>query len=243
MSKSILLFSTAVLSTLGVVLTQTPNRFSALGVTKALRERVVNGEIEISDVDTVPLPNDPTQHVSEVSYSQVKQLLAELHECVGGPLSIADFTPTPTKDSATGSRYYEYVKNDSIQASPPAPVPASSQQTFGGPAVQNVAKQPALTGESAKIVSYVQNKLATGEAPTLKQIQSRLKDTTLRCKDIASILTSSGASLTTNLLAFSLTRVTALGANPIASTSPVIVKSGTGRLYPFAALNALKKGI
>ena len=105
-TKTSLLFSTAVLSTLGIVLASSPNRFSALGVTKALRDRVGSGDIEISDVVQIPLPSDPATLVSEVSYPKVKQLLSELHESVSGPLSLSEFIPTPTRDGATGNFYY-----------------------------------------------------------------------------------------------------------------------------------------
>ena len=238
-----LLFSTAVLSTLSLVLASSPDRFSALAVTNALRDRVSNGEIEITDVPKIPLPSaDPNAGVlvSEVSYTKVKQLLSELHESVAGVFSLADFTPTSTKDAATGARYYEYVKRTSVSNTMPTP-----SQSFAKPPVPSVAPKistPANTqsGEAAKILSYVQNKLSVGQSPTLKQIQSRLKDTPLRCKDIADILISLGAGITTHPTTFYRSSVTSMNQSPAKVSSALTIKqsSPTG-LYPYAALSAL----
>jgi hypothetical protein len=243
-TKTSLLFSTAVLSTLGQILATSPNRFSALGVTKALRERVSNGEIEITDVPQIPLPDSAPNAgvlVSEVAYPKVKQLLAELHESVSGPLSLSEFVPTRTKDATTGASYYEYVKGDGNITLTPVTLPNTPPPTVKPPttSVLPTIQSPANLkgGEVENIVSYVRNKLAAGQCPSLKQIQSRLKDTSLRCKDIALVLSSAGATLANNPQAFSLTVVTALAPNRPVPSTPVTVKPAqTSGLYPYAAI-------
>ncbi len=151
--------------------------FSAFDITRSLREKVSNGEYDISDVDKDTFGG---QLVSVVEHESVKDIVKELFK----EDLIPDYTPKNFFDSAKGRSYVKYSFSNGAATQPitasaglaaPASAVSAPKVTAPAPAPSNAVWD--------KAVQYVKNR---GTAPTsMKQIQSRLKGNSVTCKEIA----------------------------------------------------------
>jgi hypothetical protein len=142
--------------------------FSAHDITTAIRKRVNAGEICVTDVDTL------NSGAARIDHPQVRALIDEFYNEGLLPLYRLD----------TGSyRVYSATNNF------PSPV----KQTVA--AIDNNDEPVNDTNDcdvEALVVGYVTRKLAKGQLPTLKGVQSRLKGVPINVVDIKNICCAKG---------------------------------------------------
>lgn len=154
---------------------QNNQKFSVHDVTRSIRSKTANGELEIPEVEVTG-----ASFRFDISHAKVKALFDELWRTgVFDP----DFTLTRQFNNAG---YFEYtpsvlngVDPSQISTAPtptPVPTPVTAPQPTVAPTP--VASNPQTAAESvvrSRIMTYVNNCKARNFRPTLKQVQSAVK--------------------------------------------------------------------
>ena len=151
--------------------------FSAHDITKELRRQVNSGEIALSDIDERDVDGSITQYIE---HDVVRNLVRELYT----ENLIPDYG---RKDNG---QYIVYTKLN-ITPSQTTTVTLAAQPT---PTPTPTPPQPAISQitKETMVIDYVKRKVAKGEHPTLKRIQSRMKRASLTCGEIESVLMKYG---------------------------------------------------
>lgn len=182
--KTSLTLQAAVLAVIGSFGTLNKT-FSAFDVTTELRRQANAGEVEITDLTIEPIG---ALNTYRIEHRDIRDLVRESFDN-------KDFTAI-TQRAPAG--YIEYV------TSAPSFLSTTAQPVNQPAATFATGKDDQTT---ARIVSYVQNKLGVGINPTLKRVQSRLKGTSITTKEIGGILSAKGFNITFNVSAPSLSTV------------------------------------
>lgn len=169
--------------------TTAQKEFSAHDVTRELRTLVNSGELGIIDLSRVDVDGIPNTYRID-------------HNTVRGYVR-ASFGSVPNyeRDNSRGYALYRPKTAGSSYSATPVATPAPTTYT------SQVSAPPFSTAITSKVISYVNNKLADGICPTLKQIQSRLKGYSITCKEIADILPTALYKVAVNSDVFSRSTV------------------------------------
>lgn len=157
--------NTAVLLAIqGVLASQ--KSFSAHDITKAIRASVNDSEYLLSDRDTEDVDGIQTQRVE---HTEVRGIIDELYDA-------AVFGNVGMVRRFNGS-FYEYSR--------PAQTPTRVTAATVAPQAVSVPSTPAN-----QLLDVIKNYVQARGPVTLKQVQSRLKGTSLTCGDLAKLVQS-----------------------------------------------------
>lgn len=151
--------------------------FSAFEVTQDLRQQINDGLLEIQGLPTIANPKGTG--ASQLLTHQAVRL--EVRDLVDGLLT-PDYSKRNNR-AVQGGTFLGYVSY--IQ--PAAPLPALEPLLS-----TDLLATPFDTAEQAIAEAYVLHRHAEGTLPTLKAIQSRLKDIDVTCDEIASYFAGKG---------------------------------------------------
>ena len=176
-------------------LTNAQESFSAHDVTRKLRTDANSGELAFTDL---PLENvDGIPNTYRIDHNAVRGYVRASFGTI----------PNYERDNSRGYALYRPKATAPATSSYSAtPAATSAPISYGAVAAPTHAftNTPNRTG---KVKTYVDRKILAGIAPTLKQIQSRLKGDNVTCKQLADLLANEGYNVSVNNDAFSLSTV------------------------------------
>jgi hypothetical protein len=173
--------------------------FSAHDITNTIRNLVNAGEVEIVGIQQTVVDGMTTQ---EIEHETVRDLVRGIYDAgiidnlkredAGAGFHVYHF------ENADLNSYERVELDDSAPLKPATPAVAAKAVAGGNKAitsfVNNAASSPTagvVKDRSGKILTYLNNRRMEGVSPTLKQIQSRLKEypgfTTSQIKDFVSL--------------------------------------------------------
>lgn len=162
--------------------------FSAYDITRDLREKANNGEVDILDVARL------NGGSANVGHDSVRSIVQE----VFSEKLIPDYDGAPYYDAQHQVSYHLYTYQGAQPAPVPSAVPVPVPAVNVAPAaplysttVQSALKQPD-TDMWVKVMDYIKAKRRAGTEPSMKDIQSRLKGYKVTCQEIKNWLVSRG---------------------------------------------------
>lgn len=162
--------------------------FSAYDITTSLREKVKDGEYDITDVAKDTFAG---AYVSVVDHSAVRDVLKELFtlDLIPNYTSTNHFNANANRGAGASYVLYQFSKNPNPTASnvlSGATSVPTTPATTTVPVAQTVSATLRLPDDTMwqKAKDYLANKRAFGIPATLKQVQSRLKGYSVTCEEL-----------------------------------------------------------
>lgn len=159
--------------------------FSVHDITKTVRQKVNNGELEIPEVEV-----SGASFRFDIPHAKVKALFDELWRT-------GVFDPDFTLNRNFNGMYYEYTPSTVTNAGTSVPSFSVSQPSITPPAAKTNATTGTKVGKSDvsdRVQKYLANCRNRNFRPTLKQVQSAIKrgneSTGWSCSDLRDIITN-----------------------------------------------------